>query len=188
MSGHASTAFALRYNCDAETNRLRHHRATMDATIKYYTFLQVLRCRAVRLYGIDLFANLYVTTHRKESYDDHRGKETELRYDHPVMPSFNSRWPIVAVLFFVLLRTRRLSALYHYVPRNRIPVHSIWNATKSHNLLFELNRTTYVFLLHVNFNIVVLLECKFYIHFQMFLNFNTIFRIHNVIQPTHWHE
>lgn len=126
MTGHASTAFALRYNCDAESNRLRHHRATMDATIKYYTFLQVLRCRAVRLYGIDLFANLYVTTHRKESYDDHRGKETELRYDRPVMPSsFNSRWPIVAELFFVLLRTGRLSALYHYVPRNRIPVHSI---------------------------------------------------------------
>lgn len=44
--------------------------------IKSYTSLRVLRFRAAFM-GIDLFANLYVTTHRKESYD--HGEEERMR-------------------------------------------------------------------------------------------------------------
>lgn len=45
--GHASKVFAPLFG-DVGKNRLRHHQATVDASIKSYTFQRVLRCWSAR--------------------------------------------------------------------------------------------------------------------------------------------
>lgn len=82
---------------NAERSRLQHHRATMVvlSRTRPYEFYEV----SGSFYGIDLFANLYVTAHRKESYDHgERERKNEARSSHIV--SFNSRLPIGVLLFF----------------------------------------------------------------------------------------
>lgn len=54
---------------DAKKDRLGHRRATIYADRRVVRVPEGFTAPSCSLYGIDLFANVYVTLHHKEFYD-----------------------------------------------------------------------------------------------------------------------